>query len=95
MDLKFNGKTVIVTAGAKGVGSGISEVFAEEGANVIVDYRSDPEYCEAFIDGLREKYHANVYGVQADVSKPEDVQRIFDFAEKKFGRLDVLINNAG
>lgn len=95
MDLKFKNKTVIVTAGAKGVGSGISEVFAEEGANLIVDYRSDPEYCERFIEGLREKYGANVFGVQADVSKPDDVIRIFDVAEEKFGRLDVLINNAG
>lgn len=95
MDLGFKGKTVIVTAGAKGVGSGISEVFAEEGANLIVDYRSDPEYCEQFIQKLREKYGAEVYGVQADVSKPEDVMKIFDFADEKFGRLDVLINNAG
>lgn len=95
MDLKFQNKTVIVTAGAKGVGSGISEVFAEEGANLIIDYRSDPEYCESFIEGLRKKYDANVFGVQADVSKPEDVVRIFDAAEERFGRLDVLINNAG
>lgn len=95
MDLKFQNKTVIVTAGAKGVGSGISEVFAEEGANLIIDYRSDPEYCESFIEGLRKKYDAKVFGVQADVSKPEDVVRIFDVAEERFGRLDVLINNAG
>jgi len=96
MDLQFKGKTAIVTGGAKGIGSGITEVMLEEGANVICDYRSNPEYCEGFIQSLRDKYPGgNIYGVQADVSKPEDVKRIFDFAEEKFGRLDILINNAG
>ena len=96
MDLQFKGKTAIITGGAKGIGSGITEVFVEEGANVICDYRSDPEYCENFIQGLRDKYPgANIYGVQADVSKPDDVNRIFDFAVEKFGRLDILVNNAG
>ncbi len=95
MDLGFHGKTVIVTGGTKGIGSGITEVFAEEGADLIVDYRSDKEGSEAFIQSMRDKYHARIFGVQADVSKPDDVMRIFDFAEETFGHLDVLINNAG
>ena len=95
MDLGFKGKTVIVTGGTKGIGSGISEVFAEEGANLIVDYRSDSQGSEAFIKTLRDRFGATCYGIQADVSKPEDVVRIFDFAEEKFGRLDILVNNAG
>lgn len=95
MDLGFKGKTVIITGGTKGIGSGITEVFAEEGANLIVDYRSDREGSEKFIAEIAEKYHVEAYGVQADVGKPEDVKRIFDFAEGKYGRLDVLINNAG
>ncbi len=96
MDLRFKDKTAIITGGAKGIGAGITEVFLEEGANVICDYRSNPEYSEAFIQGLRDKYPgAQIYGIQADVSKPEDVKRIFDFAEEKFGRQDILINNAG
>ena len=95
MDLGFEGKTVIVTGGTKGIGSGISTVFAQEGANLIIDYRSDVEGSEAFIRGLVDEYGVEAYGIQADVSKPEDVVRIFDFAEEKFGRLDVLINNAG
>ena len=96
MDLGFKGKTAIITGGAKGIGSGITEVFVEEGANVICDYRSNPEYCEEFIEGLRKKYPgAQIYGVQGDVSKPEDVNKIFDFAMEKFGSLDILVNNAG
>ncbi|MEA4895091.1 MAG: SDR family oxidoreductase [Oscillospiraceae bacterium] len=95
MDLGFNGKTVVITGGTKGIGGGISEVFAEEGGNLIINYRSDPEGSETFIQSLRDKYNVAAYGVQGDVSKPEDVLRIFDFAEEKFGQLDVLINNAG
>ena len=61
-----------------------------------MDYRSEPQRCEAFIQSLRDKFPGSkVYGIQADVSKPGDVMRIFDFAEEKFGRLDILINNAG
>jgi len=95
MNLGFEGKTAIITGGTKGIGSGISEVFAEEGANLIVDYRSDVEGSEAFIQSLRDRFGANVHGIQADVSMESEVQRIFDFAEEKFGRLDILVNNAG
>lgn len=96
MNLGFEGRTVIVTGGAKGIGAGITQVFAEEGAHVIVDYRSDPERCEAFIKEVQGKTgNRNIYGIQADVSDPAQVQAIFDFAEETFGRLDVLINNAG
>ena len=96
MDLGFSGKTIIITGGTKGIGSGISEVFAEEGGNLIIDYRSNKDNSsENFIAGLVEKYHVKAYGIQADVSNPDSIKKIFDFAEEKFGRIDVLINNAG
>ncbi|MCF0106192.1 MAG: SDR family oxidoreductase [Holdemanella sp.] len=96
MDLGFKGKTVIITGGTKGIGAGITEVFAEEGANLIIDYRSNRDNSsENFIAEIVKKYNVEAYGIQADVSIPEDIGRIFDFAEEKFGRIDVLINNAG
>ena len=95
MDLGFKGKTIVITGGTKGIGSGISEVFAQEGGNLIIDYRSDPENSEAFIQSLRDKYGVQAYGIQEEVGTVEAAKRIFDFAEEKFGRLDVLINNAG
>ena len=95
MDLGYKGRTAIVTGGTKGIGSGISEALAQEGANLIIDYRSDVDGSEAFIQGLIDKYGVEAYGIQADVSVAENIPRIFDFAEEKFGGVDVLVNNAG
>ena len=96
MDLGFKGKTVVITGGTKGIGSGISEVFAMEGANLIIDYRSNKDNSsEAFIQGLREKYNVKAFGIMQDLADPNCAKNIFDFAIEQFGRIDVLINNAG
>lgn len=94
MDLGLKGKVVIVTGGAKGVGAGISEVFAQEGANLVIDYRSDSEYSEKFAKDLASKYSVDVIAVQADVSKEEKVAELFDKTIEHFGTVDCLINNA-
>lgn len=95
MDLGHKGKTVIVTGGSKGIGSGISEVFAREGANLLINYHSGAEESIAFGRQLEEMYGGKVVCVRGDVGNEEHVQHIFDEAEKHFGRLDVLVNNAG
>jgi NAD(P)-dependent dehydrogenase (short-subunit alcohol dehydrogenase family) len=95
MDLGLKGKIAIVTGGAKGIGSGISEVLAEEGCNVVVDYRSDPEYCEKFAKELAEKCGVKTLAVQADVSEASQADKLFEAAFKKFGSIDILVNNAG
>ncbi len=93
--IDHSGHTVIVTGGAAGIGSGISQAFAQAGANVVIAYRSKPEQAEAFAAELRENYGAQTLCVQADVSEEADVQHLFDMAEQRFGRVDILINNAG
>ncbi|MGN1399575.1 MAG: SDR family NAD(P)-dependent oxidoreductase [Erysipelotrichaceae bacterium] len=96
MDLGYKGKTVIITGGTKGIGSGISEVFAQEQANLIIDYRSNKDNSsELFIQSLRDKYGVEVYGIQQDLAEEDCAVKIIDFAYEKFGRIDVLINNAG
>jgi NAD(P)-dependent dehydrogenase (short-subunit alcohol dehydrogenase family) len=95
VELGLAGKNAIVTGGAKGIGSGISEVLAEEGANLVIDYRSDPEYCERFSKDLAEKYSVNTIAVQADVSIEEEVNKLYDIAFNTFGTIDILVNNAG
>ena len=95
MDLGLKDKTVIVTGGAKGIGSGISEVYAQEGANLVINYHSDQAGAEAFAVSLAEKYGVRIVCVQGDVSSEIEVKRVFDAAESAFGAVDILVNNAG
>ena len=83
-------KTVIVTGGSRGIGRAIVEKFASENYNVILNYNKS-EF--AAID-IAKKY-PNVEIFKADVSIPKDVEAMINFAESKFGQIDILINNAG
>ena len=94
MDLGLKDKVVIVTGGAKGIGSGISEAFAREGARVAIIYRSDPEHSEGYAAELAEKFSTDCIAVQADVTDPELTDYIFDTVREKLGPVDILINNA-
>lgn len=85
-------KTVVVTGGAKGIGKAIALRFAKEGANIVLNYRStSPEAVKNEIEAMGVK----CLTVQADVSKPDDAQKLVDAAVAEFGGVDVLINNAG
>jgi NAD(P)-dependent dehydrogenase (short-subunit alcohol dehydrogenase family) len=95
MDLGLKGKVAIVTGGAKGIGSGISEVLAEEGCNLVIDYRSDPEHAEKFAADLAARCGIKAIAVQADVSRAEEVDKLYEAAFAAFGCVDHLVNNAG
>lgn len=83
-------KTVIVTGGSRGIGKAIAEKFASENYNVLLNYnKSEFEALEI------AKNYSNVEVFKADVSNPKDVEAMINFAESKFGKIDVLINNAG
>lgn len=83
-------KTILVTGGSRGIGRAIVEKFAKEGFNVILNYNKS-EY--AALD-IAKKYQ-NVEIFKADVSNPKDVEAMINFAETKFKKIDILINNAG
>ena len=95
MDLGLKGKTVIVTGGSKGIGSGISEVFAREGANIVINYHSNLVDCESFAKKLMDKYKCRITCVQGDIGNETDVKKIFDVAENFSDKVDILVNNAG
>ncbi len=95
MNLGLNNKTVIITGGAKGIGAGISQVFAQEGANLVINFHSNAAEAEAYADSLRIKYGCKAVCVQGDIGKEEDVKHIFDVASENYGLVDILINNAG
>jgi len=92
--MSLKGKSAIVTGGNSGIGMAVVLALAEEGANVAIDYVAHPEATEE----LEKKVAAlgdQAIGVEADVSKVEDLQMLIDTAVKSFGRLDIMVNNAG
>ncbi|HBQ61265.1 MAG TPA: ketoacyl reductase [Balneolaceae bacterium] len=93
MDLEIKGKTALVTGGSKGIGYGIAEALAKEGCDLIICARHQEELEEA-ADQLRG-YGSNVLSVVADLTKSIDIDRLVAEAQKEFGTIDILINNAG
>jgi glucose 1-dehydrogenase len=92
--VSVKGKVAIVTGGNSGIGMAIVLELARQGASLVIDYVAHPEATEA----LEKQVAAlgdQVIGVDADVSKVADLQRLVDATVKRFGRLDVMVNNAG
>ncbi|MDO4488698.1 MAG: glucose 1-dehydrogenase [Eubacteriales bacterium] len=90
---KLDGKVAIVTGSTAGIGLGITEVYLEEGAKVVFCGRR-LEKGKEIEASLRAKGY-DVTFVQADMSKDEDVYRLFDETIKTYGKLDIVVNNAG
>ena len=90
----LDGKTLIVTGGNSGIGEAIVLAAATEGANVVIDYVVHPDETSELIDKI-ESAGGHAVGVRADVSRPADLERMVQCAVENFGRLDVLVNNAG
>jgi 3-oxoacyl-[acyl-carrier protein] reductase len=91
---KLTGKVAVVTGASKGIGAGIAKHLAAEGAAVVVNYASSKEGADQVIDEITKR-GGKAIAVQADVAKKKDVERLFAETKKAFGRLDILINNAG
>src|SRR5712692_2680603 len=91
---RLKNKVAVVTGASKGIGAGIAKSLAAEGASVVVNYSSSKEGADRVVAEIVGK-GGKAIAVQGDVSKAADVQRIFAETKKEFGRLDVLVNNAG
>jgi len=91
---RLKGKVAVVTGASKGIGASIAEHLAAEGASVVVNYAASKAGADAVVRRINEKGGTAV-AVQADVSKPDDIKRLFAQAKAAYGRLDVLVNNAG
>ena len=90
----LTGKTALVTGGTRGIGRGIVERFVEEGADVAFTYVSSPDKANALAEELA-KGGRNVVAIQSDAGDFNAAQAAVDQAVTEFGRLDVLVNNAG
>jgi len=91
---KLNGKVAVVTGASKGIGAGIAKQFAAEGASVVINYASAKTDADKIVDEI-SKAGGRAVAVQANVAKKGDVERLFVDVEKAFGKIDVLVNNAG
>jgi 3-oxoacyl-[acyl-carrier protein] reductase len=89
-----NGKTAIVTGASRGIGAAVAQRLAADGFAVVVNFAGKADEANTQVERIRAEGGAAT-AVQADVSDPDAVHRLFDEAESTFGGVDVLVNNAG
>jgi glucose 1-dehydrogenase len=92
--MTLDGKIAIVTGGNSGIGKAITLALAKRGANVVIDYVADEQATED-LETEVAKLGDRAIGVEADVSKVDDLKKLIASAVEAFGRVDVMINNAG
>jgi glucose 1-dehydrogenase len=92
--MSLKGKVAIVTGGNSGIGMAIVLELARQGANIVIDYVAHPEATEALEKQVHDLGDCAI-GVKADVSQIADLQNLFAAAVKEFGRVDIMVNNAG
>lgn len=90
----LKGKTAIVTGASRGIGKAIAEQLALNGANIVLNYRTNVNAVEEVLNSLKQK-GVKAVAVQADVSKADEAQKLIQSAIDNFGRIDILVNNAG
>lgn len=91
---KLAGKVAVVTGASKGIGAGIAQALAAEGAAVVVNYASSKAGADAVVERIVQA-GGKAIAVKADVSSAAEAQALADAAVQEFGRLDVLVNNSG
>jgi 3-oxoacyl-[acyl-carrier protein] reductase len=91
---KLTNQVAVVTGASKGIGAAISIALAAEGASVVVNYASSKEGADRVVKEITSK-GGKAMAVQADVSKAADVTRLFAETKKAYGKLNILVNNAG
>ncbi len=87
-------KVILVTGASRGIGATVALQLAEAGAKVVVNYAGNKDAAEEVVNDIKQK-GGDALAIQADVSKSDEVKAMFDAAIAHYGRIDVLINNAG
>ena len=94
MEISLSERAAIVTGGSKGLGLAVATRFAASGASVAIVART-AESLEEAVTAIKQAGGTHVLGVRADVSKAADIQRAYDEAMQAFGKVDIIVNNAG
>jgi 3-oxoacyl-[acyl-carrier protein] reductase len=90
----LNGKVAVVTGASKGIGAATAKALAAAGASVVVNYASSREGADRVVAAIKSG-GGKAIAVKGNVAKSADVQNLFDKAKAEFGKIDVLVNNAG
>lgn len=88
-------KNVLVTGGTRGIGEAISREFAKRGYDIIINYVQSDEKAKKLKQELEATYNIKVFPIQADLSSEIQIENMVNLAIKEFGKIDVLVNNAG
>src|SRR6185312_13430955 len=91
---KLTGKVAVVTGASKGIGASIARQLAAEGASDVVNYASSRAGADKVVNEIAAD-GGKAVAVRADVAKKADIEKLFTETKKAFGKLDVLVNNAG
>lgn len=87
-------KTALITGSARGLGKAIAERYASLGANIVINYSKDKASADEVVSNITAM-GVKVIAIQADVSKVADIERLFEEAKKAFGKIDIVVANAG
>jgi 3-oxoacyl-[acyl-carrier protein] reductase len=94
-DLSLDGRVALVSGGTRGIGRAVAETLARHGASIVVTGASEDPGAAALATSLQEAHGVEALGVACDVRQPQRVRSLYGDVFKAFGRLDVLVNNAG
>ncbi|MNC21618.1 3-oxoacyl-[acyl-carrier-protein] reductase FabG [compost metagenome] len=94
MSQSLQGKVAIVTGSSRGIGRSVAERLAEEGASVVINYSSSPKQAEEVVQGIQAK-GGTAAALQADISKPAQIEQLYKDTKALFGQIDIVVNNAG
>ncbi|QQZ62280.1 SDR family oxidoreductase [Paenibacillus sonchi] len=94
MSQSLQGKVAIVTGSSRGIGRSVAERLAQEGASVVINYSSSPKQAEEVVQGIRSQ-GGSAAALQADISKPAQIEQLYKDTKALFGKIDIVVNNAG
>lgn len=91
---KLENQTAIITGANSGIGEGVAIALGQAGANIVVNYVTNPDAANTVVEKIKS-FGSNAIAVQADVSKEDQVVKMFEQTIEQFGTVDILVNNAG